>query len=347
VLREADVEWVLEQPEAFVTRFSRRRLRSWRRASKTPRSTATPRLLALNDVGGDPSRFGISVADFHAANAERAARHPRNLLITQTHDTKRSGDVRARIGALTAMPDAWAAFAAEWLPRLGMPDAIEAYMTLQTLVGAWPIDEERLIGYLEKALRERKVTTNWIEPDEGHESAVFGAARALLADRAFVDALERFLEDLRPVGDRHALGQTLLKLTVPGVADIYQGDELQSLFLVDPDNRRPVDYDRRRELLAQIRAGGALTAETRKLWLIHRLLDLRARREEAFAGAYAPVDDGSGVVAFTRGDDEVFVAVAVREDWPVATPIPAGRWADVFHGEVDWDRDGIAVFERA
>jgi (1->4)-alpha-D-glucan 1-alpha-D-glucosylmutase len=347
ILREAGVEWVLDQPEEFVTRFQQTTPPVMAKGVEDTAFYRYARLLALNDVGGDPSRFGISAERFHAAGAERAAGHPRNLLITQTHDTKRSGDVRARVGALTAMPDAWRAFVNEWLPRMAMPDRIEAYLTLQTLVGAWPIDEERLTGYLEKALRERKVTTNWIEPDEGHETAVLDAARALLSERAFVDALERFLEDLKPVGDRHALAQTALKLTVPGVPDIYQGDELESLFLVDPDNRRPVDYARRRELLAGIRAGAAPSPETRKLWLIHRLLGLRERRAEAFAGAYNPVDDAPSVLAFTRGgDDEVFVAVAVREDWPAATPIPAGRWLDVLQDGANWERDGIAVFER-
>src|SRR3712207_5643652 len=209
------------------------------------------------------------------------------------------------------MPDRWSAFAREWLPRTEVEDRIEAYLVLQTLVGAWPIDEERLTGYLEKALRERKVTTNWIEPDEAHERAVFDAASALLRDDAFQAALQELLADVRPVGDRHALGQLLLKLTVPGVPDVYQGDELESLFLVDPDNRRPVDYDRRRGLLAEVRGGATPTPETRKLWLIHRVLDLRARRAGAFAGAYTAVDAGDGVCAFVRGDGEVAVAVAV------------------------------------
>src|SRR3712207_477273 len=172
------------------------------------------RLLALNDVGGDPSRFGIRVADFHAPNAEGAARFPNYLLLTQTHATTRTGDVRARIGALSTMPDRWAAFAREWLPRRGMPDRVEGYLLLQTLAVAWPIDEERLVGYLEKALRERKTTTNWIEPDEAHERATFEAARGLLRNDAFVAALEALLDGVRPVGDRHALGQLLDRKSV-------------------------------------------------------------------------------------------------------------------------------------
>jgi len=348
VLREAGIEWLLDEPPEFISRFQQTTPPVMAKGVEDTAFYRYLRLLALNDVGGDPSRFGISVAGFHAANAERAARFPRNLLITQTHDTKRSGDVRARIGALTAMPDRWAAFAREWLPRTGIEDRIEAYLVLQTLVGAWPIDEERLVGYLEKALRERKQTTNWIEPDEAHERAVFDAAAALLRDDDFVAALEQLLAELRPVGDRHALAQLLLKLTVPGVPDIYQGDELESLFLVDPDNRRPVDYARRRTLLAEVRDGAAPTAETRKLWLIHRALALRARREMAFAGAYAPVDAGDDVCAFVRGDGEVAVAVAVREGRAAELPaLPGGPWRDVLEGGLTWERDGMLLLERA
>ena len=345
VLREADVEWVLEQPEEFVTRFQQTTPPVMAKGVEDTAFYRYARLLALNDVGGDPSRFGTSVAAFHAANAERARRHPRNLLITQTHDTKRSGDVRARIGALTAMPERWAAFTREWLPRLGFADPVEGYLTLQTVVGAWPIDEERLLGYLEKALRERKVTTNWIEPDAAHEAGVQEAARALLGLAEFREALEALLADLKPVGDRHALAQTLLKLTVPGVADIYQGDELESLFLVDPDNRRPVDYARRRALLADVAGGAEPTDETRKLWLIHLALALRARRADAFDGGYAPLDTADGICGFARGED-VVVAVAVREGWGAAPAPDDGEWEDVLEGVLTWERDGLLLLER-
>jgi (1->4)-alpha-D-glucan 1-alpha-D-glucosylmutase len=346
VLREAGVEWVLEQPEEFVTRFQQTTPPVMAKGVEDTAFYRYLRLLAVNDVGGDPSRFGMSVADFHAAGAERQRSHPRNLLITQTHDTKRSGDVRARIGALTAMPERWAAFTREWLPRLGFADPVEGYLVLQTLAGAWPIDEERLLGYLEKALRERKVTTNWIEPDEAHEAGVRDAARAALGDDAFLAALEDLLGDLRPVGDRHALAQTLLKLTVPGVPDIYQGDEMESLFLVDPDNRRPVDYDRRRLLLDDLRGGHAPTEETRKLWLIHRVLELRARRADAFTGDYTPLDAPPDTCAFTRGGD-VLVAVAVREGWGAPPALPPDQWRDALDGVLTWQQDGILLRERA
>ena len=345
VLRESGIEWLPEMPPEFVTRFQQTSPPVMAKGVEDTAFYRYARLLALNDVGGDPGRFGISVADFHAANAVRAERFPRNLLITQTHDTKRSGDVRARIGALSTMPGAWREFAQRWMDAIDGPDPVERYLLLQTLVGAWPIDGDRLEAYMEKALRERKVTTNWIEPDERHERAVTRACRALLEDGDFVADLESFCARVAAAGDRHALGQWLLKLTVPGVPDIYNGDELLALSLVDPDNRRPVDWDARRSAMDAIRDGAAPTTETRKLWLIVRALDLRARRPEAFAGAYEALDAPEGVCAFTRGGD-VFVAVAAREGWEGEPPLPDGKWVDVLDGGLDWQRDGLALRER-
>jgi (1->4)-alpha-D-glucan 1-alpha-D-glucosylmutase len=296
------------------------------------------RLLALNEVGGEPARFGVSVADFHRANAERARRFPRNLLVTSTHDTKRSADARARIGALASMPDVWAPFAGRWA------DTAERYMLLQNVVAAWPVSAERLEAYVEKSSREAKVHTTWAEPDDAYERAEKRWATGLLTDEAFVADMEAFLERLLPVAERHALGQLLLKLTVPGLPDVYGGDELWFLALVDPDNRRPVDWAARREALAALRDGAAPTRETVKLWLIWRALALRARRPEAFAGAYTPLDGGPGTVAFLRGDGDVLVAVRVRED---AEPfaVPEGDWRDVLDGApCDY---GLVLLERA
>ncbi|MGH2897594.1 MAG: malto-oligosyltrehalose synthase, partial [Solirubrobacteraceae bacterium] len=207
------------------------------------------RLLALNDVGGDPGRWGITVDDFHAANAERARRFPDNLLVTQTHDTKRSGDARARLGALSAMAGAWSARVRRWYELTDAlvidggsagPDSHERYLVFQTLVAVWPISAQRLTGYLEKALREAKRTTSWVDQDHVREGRVTGFATALLTHRPFLDSFEPFVAEVAAAGERAALGQLLLKLTVPGVPDVYQGDELIDLSLVDPDNRRPV-----------------------------------------------------------------------------------------------------------
>ena len=346
VLRESGLEWLPEMPAEFVTRFQQTSPPVMAKGVEDTGFYRYLRLAALNDVGGDPSRFGVAVADFHAANRLRAERFPRNLLITQTHDTKRSGDVRARIGALATMPQAWRDFAGRWMDAIEGPDPVERYLLLQTLVGAWPIDADRLEAYMEKALRERKVTTNWIEPDERHEQAVKQACRALLADERFVTDLETFGRQVAAIGDRHALGQLLLKLTVPGVPDIYNGDELLALSLVDPDNRRPVDWDARRSAMDEIRGGAAPTPETRKLWLIVRALALRAERPEAFAGGYEALEAPHGVCAFTRGGD-VFVAVATREGWDCEAPVPAGDWRDMLDGGLVWARDGLALRVRA
>jgi (1->4)-alpha-D-glucan 1-alpha-D-glucosylmutase len=321
------------------------------------------RLLALCEVGGDPGRFGLSVAEFHAANAMRAERFPRGLLVTQTHDTKRSGDVRARIGALAGMAGAWREHVLRWreinagLREGGAPDANEEYLIYQTLVGAWPIEADRLDAYLEKALREAKRNTSWVEQDHEWEARVKRFAVALLEHRPFLDAFEPFAARVAEAGRRSALGQLLLKLTVPGVPDIYQGDELEALNLVDPDNRRPVDWGARRAALDALRRGAAPTPETAKLFLIWRALELRARRPEAFAGAYEPLDAGRGVCAFLRGGD-VLAAVLVRPSGAAVLRGAAGRWRDVLAGgERDLgdavavaelvNDDGLALLERA
>jgi (1->4)-alpha-D-glucan 1-alpha-D-glucosylmutase len=272
------------------------------------------RFVALNEVGGDPGRFSLSPAGFHEANA---ARPPGNLLATTTHDTKRSGDVRARLAALSSDPDEWAAVVR---PRVGgWRDPNEAYLILQTVVGAWP-SRERLEQYLEKALREAKANTSWLEPDLEWEAGAKAWAVSLLED----DELRAFAERIGERAERIVLGQTLLKLTVPGVPDLYQGDELELLALVDPDNRRPVDFELRRRLLGS-------EDEPPKLRLIREALALRARRPAEFAGSYEPLDTGENVVAFTRGG-EVLVAVALRADLRAFRP-PPGEWRDVFRTE--------------
>jgi (1->4)-alpha-D-glucan 1-alpha-D-glucosylmutase len=366
VLREAGLEgWLDGAPVEFVTRFQQLTPAIMAKGVEDTAFYRYLRLLALNDVGGDPSRFSVSVADFHRANAERAARFPLNLLVTQTHDTKRSGDVRARIGALAGMADAWAEHVRRWyeacepLRRDGAPDRAEMYLIFQTLVGAWPLEPERLESYVEKALREAKRTTNWIEPDLGWEERVKAFARALYEHRPFLDDFEPFAAEVALEGLHAALGQLVLKLTVPGVPDIYQGDELLDLSLVDPDNRRPVDWEHRRALLAELRAGAPARPETLKLALIERLLALRARRPEAFTGAYEPLEAGPCACAFVRGD-AVLVVVGVRDGWRDATlAAPPGRWRDVPapDGEARelaagepladlLDEHGIAVLER-
>jgi (1->4)-alpha-D-glucan 1-alpha-D-glucosylmutase len=180
----------------------------------------------------------------------------------------------------------------------------------QTLVGAWPIEAERVQAYMEKALREAKLNTNWIEPNLAYEERVKAFARKACEDREF----EPFVQRLAPLGDRIALGQVALKLTAPGVPDIYQGDELPFRALVDPDNRRPVDWDHVRS-----------APDEPKLRLTKTLLSLRAERPRAFEGAYEPLDLGPDVCAYVRGG-EVLVAVAVRHG--VEPEAPSG-WREL------------------
>jgi len=320
--------------------------------------------VALCDVGGDPGRFGIDADRFHAGNAQRAQRFPLGMLTTNTHDTKRSADVRARIVALTWIPEEWERRVRRWLElteplrRDGAPDDLERYFLLQTLVGAWPIEPERLEAYMEKALREAKRNSNWIDPDAAWEQAVLSFCRALCSHRPFLAAFEPFIARVAEAGDRLALGMLALKLTSPGVPDLYQGDELPFRALVDPDNRRPVDWRWQQAMLSRLRGGSPPNAQTRKLWLTTRLLALRIRRPRTFAeGGYEPLDGGDGVVAFLRGG-EVLVAVAVGPGPPAGELRGgAGDWRDVLQGEhVSLEsstplaeligKHGIAVLER-
>jgi (1->4)-alpha-D-glucan 1-alpha-D-glucosylmutase len=260
------------------------------------------RLDALNEVGGSPARFSLPVDEFHAANLERARRFPRHLLASQTHDTKRSGDVRARLVALSWIPDEWEAV----VRGVEIPSGVhpnDAYLVLQTVVGAWPLTRERLDAYLEKALREGKQRSNWLDPDERYERGVQDFAWAQH------EALAGFARRLAPLGVEISLAQTLLKLASPGVPDVYQGDEGWSFNLVDPDNRRPVDWDR----LA------SRPDEKQRL--------VRAVLAERMEGEYEPVEAGGDVCAFTRGRH--LVAVPLRAG---ASYEPAAGWRPVVPG---------------
>ena len=305
------------------------------------------RLLALNEVGGDPALFGISVDELHAGNAERARRFPRGLLALSTHDTKRSADVRARIGALSGMAAEWRERVLRWRTlneplRDEAPDAGEEYLLYQTLVGAWPISRDRLERYVEKALREAKRTTSWVEQNHAYEERVKAFAAALLDHGPFLDDFLPFAERVAVEGERQALGQVLLLLTAPGVPTIYQGDELIALSLVDPDNRRPVDWSARQEALERLWGGAPPDRATRKLFVIWRALALRARRPDAFAGSYEPVEAGPGVCAYVRGGE--VLAVAPVRGWERAMLRgPGGMWRDVLTGEQRPLEDDVAV----
>jgi (1->4)-alpha-D-glucan 1-alpha-D-glucosylmutase len=266
------------------------------------------RLAALNEVGGNPDRFSLAPGEFHATALTRLERHPLQLLASQTHDTKRAGDVRARIGALAGLHGEWAVRVRRWRELTGgMDDPNEEYLVWQTLVGAWPIVPSRLELYLEKALREAKRTTSWLEPNERHERRVMAFVRSMYENQAFLDDFEPFVREVAAAGEHASLGALLLRLTSPGLPDLYQGDAFWSLNLVDPDNRRPVDWRRHRQALAE----RSPRHPTLKMHLIRRVLHVRAEYPEAFFGAYEPLDLGADRVGFVRGG-RVKVVVPLR-----------------------------------
>jgi (1->4)-alpha-D-glucan 1-alpha-D-glucosylmutase len=329
-------------------------------------------LVSLNEVGGDPGRFGRPVADFHHAMAGAARRWPQAMLTLSTHDTKRSSDVRARISLLSELPGEWERAVGRWAERNrrhargGWPDRNTEYLLYQTLVGAWPIDPGRAGAFLQKAAKEAKVHTSWIDPDAGYDDALSAFVTAVLADRGFVADLEAFLAEYRLVerGRVNSLAQTALLLTCPGVPDLYQGTELWDLSLVDPDNRRAVDYRERRRVLDLVADGGPEEALARsdeggpKLWLIHRVLGHRRGQPGAYGpgSGYEPLHvRGPGArhaVAFARtGGLAVIVprlVAGLDEAWTGTTvDLPDGDWVDVLTGEkADGGRVGVAALLR-
>ena len=309
------------------------------------------RLISLNEVGGDPGRFGTDTASFHADTAATAAHWPDTMLTLSTHDTKRSADVRARLNALSERPAPWREAVARWAEhndrhRTGRwPERNTEYLLYQTLVGAWPVEVERVVAFATKATKEAKVHTSWIDPVAEYDDAVAAFVRAILADAHFVGDLEQFLadEDLVARGRQNSLVQTALLLSGPGVADIYQGTELWDLSLVDPDNRRPVDFDARRRLLAGLdgtrpAAWAEADSGAPKLFLVHRLLHHRRRYPDAYtATGYEPLDVGGAhpdhVVAFTRGALALVGACRTTVDWDdTYVDLRTGGWTDVLTG---------------
>src|SRR4051794_8245382 len=270
------------------------------------------RLAALNEVGGNPARFSLSPDGFHETALARLEHHPLQLLASQTHDTKRAGDVRARIGALAHFHEEWAERVRRWRDLTGgMDDPNEEYLVWQTLVGAWPIVPQRLEQYLEKALREGKRTTNWLAPAERHEAPAKKVVRSPYDNSELPEGFDPFVPDGMLAAEHASVGALLLRLTSPGLPDIDQGDAFWSLNLVDPGNRRAVDWRRAGRAAEQT----APRRETLKFHLIRRVLHLRAEYPEAFYGAYEPIDVGPDRLGFLRGG-RIRVVVPLRpSDW--------------------------------
>ena len=307
------------------------------------------RFIALNEVGGDPGRFGVTPEEFHWRIGNVAVGdHPRSMTALSTHDTKRSEDVRARLAVLSELPDEFAAAVRRWSARARLPEPTLNLLAWQSLVGAWPISQERLVRYLEKASREAKIATSWTEPNAEFDAAVAAWPKTVLTDGELAADVEAFVTQVRDAGWSNALGQKLVQLAMPGVPDLYQGSELWDLSLVDPDNRRPVDFDRRRDLLTRIDGGwlpGLDDSGAAKLLIVTRALRLRRDRPELFGGSYeslpAQGPAADHLFAFARGGGHL-VAVATRlpvtlqraGGWRGTTlPMGPGPWTNVLTGQ--------------
>ncbi|HET6888080.1 MAG TPA: malto-oligosyltrehalose synthase, partial [Candidatus Udaeobacter sp.] len=324
------------------------------------------RLAALNEVGGQPQQFGLSIEEFHKRNIDRQRNWPATLLATSTHDTKRSEDVRARMVVISEIPELWRRSLQRWrvanrrwkrtINDVEAPDANEEYLFYQTLLGTWPMQAdgepeskptpdyiERIQAYMAKALHEAKINTSWIQPNEDWDAAM----RDFVAKVMDPSPRNKFLPVFIPVareaarfGAVNSLTQTLLKLTSPGVPDIYQGNEIWDYSLVDPDNRRPVDYEQRREMLESL-----ATAHPRdlvrnwadgriKMLLTQRVLQFRHEHVELFQrGEYLPLTPGGALaescVSFARRlGDQWIVVIAPRLSSRVGFPPIAESWQD-------------------
>jgi (1->4)-alpha-D-glucan 1-alpha-D-glucosylmutase len=314
------------------------------------------RLTAMNEVGGDPGRDGVSIDEFHAYEATIQEKYPATMTTLSTHDTKRADDVRARLTVLSEIPQEFGAAIDRWSQhnekkkQNSFPDRNSEYFLYQTLIGAWPIDADRTKAYMLKAMREAKQQTTWTANNKDYEDALQAFIDGLFADQEFLGQLEAFVKRILLPGRMNSLAQTLLKYTAPGVPDLYQGSELWDLSLVDPDNRRPVDYKLRSKLLGELQGMDAAKVLERmddglpKLYLVHRCLTLRREHPEWFGAdaGYTPLNpQGSRAehaVVFLRGDRVLTIAprltLTLAADWSGTTvEVPAGVWRNHLTGD--------------
>ncbi|MFE9786693.1 malto-oligosyltrehalose synthase [Nocardia salmonicida] len=316
------------------------------------------RLVSLQEVGGNPARFGHTVNDFHLSNSERAQRWPATMTTISTHDTKRGEDVRARIGVLSQVADVWSQRVRGWLETTPAPDGATALFLLQNMFGVWPADgrpassvpglRDRLHMFAEKSIREAGTKTSWEEPDAEFESAVHAWLDAVI-DGPVGTGIGDLAHELAPHAWSDAVAQKLLQLGAPGIPDIYQGTELWEDSLVDPDNRRPVNFATRVGMLQSLTDTPTLdTTGAAKMWVVAYALWLRRERPECFVGGmyrplYAIGEHAHRFIAYGRGPageaPEVIVA-ATRHSVGLATtgwldttlPLPQGNWTDRLTG---------------
>ena len=315
------------------------------------------RMIGLNEVGGSPGRNGVSLDEFHAWCAKIQTGHPKSMSTLSTHDTKRSDDVRARLAVLTEIPGLWRKVLHRW-SRMNQqfktgkfPDRNTEYLLYQTLVGAWPIETGRAAAYMEKAAREAKLETSWTQQNKEFEDALKTFVERILDSQEFIAELESFVAQLLMPGRFNSLTQTLIKCAAPGIPDTYQGSELWDLRLVDPDNRGPIDYEIRRTMLAELRAGlsveeimESMDNGMPKLWVIYKALHLRRDHPEWFGdnSSYLPLTvEGpkqAHLIAFCRGKSVAVLAprwnVRLGVGFGSTTvEIPPGRWTNVLCDE--------------
>jgi (1->4)-alpha-D-glucan 1-alpha-D-glucosylmutase len=312
------------------------------------------RFVSLNEVGGNPAKFGVSVEEFHGYCCQRQKLRPDSMLASSTHDTKRGEDVRARMNLLSEIPDEWRAAVSRWSKTNerhrwnSYPDRNAEYLYYQTLVGAWPVSFERALDYMKKASRESSQHTTWTDPNVPYERALQNFIAETMRDPEFTSDLEHFIGTLADAAAVNSLAQTLIKLTAPGVPDIYQGTELWDLSLVDPDNRRPVDFALRQRLLRDTKG---LTAEEiwthraeglPKLRLIRKALKLRERHPDFSSLFYEPRfahgPVAENVIAFSRGGKVITLVPRLlsklTHSWQdTSFGLPTGNWRNEFTGE--------------
>ena len=316
------------------------------------------RMVGLNEVGGTPASDGISVEQFHDYCTRMNATHPLSMTTLATHDTKRGDDVRARLAALTEIPLRWKGALQRWAKMNAgfktreLPDRNTEYFLYQTLIGSWPITEDRLQAYMLKAAREAKERTSWTQQTKEFEDALAGFIAQILRSREFITDLEAMVARVDHGGHINSLAQSLLRYTAPGVPDTYQGGELWDYRLVDPDNRTPVDYGLRLSMLKELKAGMTVAEILRwesagmpKLWLAHKTLTLRRDHPEWFGAdaTYEPMQaDGTKAahtVAYMRAQHVIAVAprwpIKLGDSWAGTTlTLPQGRWKNELTGEM-------------